>query len=74
MHAVWSKSLGHRLPKCSPECFHTRALDGLPNELYPALNGILEVIGQVNQQIKSYDAQIQSLCEKDYRRPNDYGK
>ena len=60
------KSLGHRLPKCSPECFHTRALDGLPNELYPALNGILEVIGQVNQQIKSYDAQIQSLCEKDY--------
>jgi len=60
------KSLGHRLPKCSPECFHTRALDGLPGELYPALIGILEVIGRVNQQIKNYDEQIKGLCEKDY--------
>ena len=64
------KSLGHRLPKCSPECFHTRALDGLPNELYPALIGILEVIGRVNQQIKNYDEQIKGQCKEDYPETN----
>lgn len=60
------KSQGHRLPKCSPECFHTRVLDGLPDELYPALIGMIEVLAQVNQQIKNYDEQIRGLCEEDY--------
>lgn len=60
------KSSGHRLSKCSPDCFHTRAPDELPRELYPALIGIIEVVGGLNQQIHNYDEQIRGLCEEHY--------
>ena len=60
------KSLGHRLPKCSPESFHARVQDELPAELYPALIGIIEVVGRLNQQIRNYDEQIRGLCEEHY--------
>jgi transposase len=58
------KSLGHRLPKCSPDGFGPRLSAALPVELQPALAPLLETIGQVNAQIKAFDRQLKDLTRK----------
>ncbi|MSR63989.1 MAG: IS110 family transposase [Planctomycetes bacterium] len=60
------KSFGTRLPTCSPDGFHKRVLTHLPVELAPALTPIVHLIGQVTDQIKSFDARIEQLADERY--------
>lgn len=60
------KSFGERLPKCSTESFHHKALASLPQELVPALKPVIEQIAQLTEKIRSYDQQIERLIEEDY--------
>lgn len=61
------KAFGARLPTCSAACFHKRVLAQLPVELAPALQPIVRLIGQVAEQIKSFDARIEWLADERYR-------
>ncbi len=60
------KSFGNRLPKCSAECFATKAQPKVPPELRNALSPLLETIGQLNEQIRFYGRQVDDLAEKKY--------
>lgn len=60
------KSLGYRVPLCSPECFHVKALAKLPKELEPALDSILRSIGQLTAQIRGLDKEIERLADQRY--------
>ena len=60
------KSYGQRLPTCSADSFHKRVLTHLPVELVPALTPTVQLIGQVSDQIQSFDAQIERLAEERY--------
>jgi len=60
------KSSGYRAAACSPESFHTRVLRDIPPQLAPALQPMLEQIAKLNEGIKSYDEQIELLCEERY--------
>lgn len=58
-----AKSAGHRLPKCSAESLHKQAIDA---SLEQALRPLMVVLEQISGQIKSYDKQIDELCEARY--------
>lgn len=58
------KSFGERLPSCSTESFHRQVPALIPKRLGRALDPLLEMIQQLNQQIRHYDEQIKQLCEK----------
>jgi len=60
------KSFGMRLPKCSPESFHHKVRDLLPEALVPALASILEVIGSLTASIRSYDRELEVLSRELY--------
>jgi len=55
-----------RLPKCSPESFHHKVRDLLPEALVPALASILEVIGSLTASIRSYDRELEVLSRELY--------
>ena len=48
------KSLGDRLPACSADSFHKRALSLIPKKLIPALESVIEQIGSLTGQIHTY--------------------
>lgn len=58
-----AKGIGHRLPKTITLSFGRRALEGLPEELGPALGPLLEEIDRVSAGIAEYDRRIESLAE-----------
>ena len=58
------KSFGQRLPTCSPDGFHKRVVTHLPVELVPALQPIVHLIGQVTDQIKSFDVRTKHLADE----------
>lgn len=60
------KSFGSRLPKCSPESFHHRVRELLPEALVPALAPILETIGSLTASIRSYDRELEVLSREIY--------
>jgi transposase len=60
------KSFGHRLPKCSARSFHKKALDGLPEELVPALEPLLETIEELNARIRDYDRKLEEIAKEHY--------
>lgn len=60
------KSFGRRLPKCSPESFHHKVRDLLPEPLVPALAPILETIASLTVSIRSYDRELEVLCRELY--------
>lgn len=60
------KSHGYRGPSCAPECFHSRALRRIPAELELALVPMLQLVGQTNAQIKSFDKEIERLGRERY--------
>ena len=60
------KTLGERLPKCSSASFVRRCEPHVPSELRPALESIFHVIGQLTEQIKTLDVQIDKLCQDRY--------
>lgn len=60
------KSTGERLPSCSSESFARRCKAHVPTDLLPALESIFHVIGQLTEQIKTLDIQIENLCKDRY--------
>jgi transposase len=60
------KSLGYRLVKCSAESFVKKAKPKVPPELRGALAALLETIEHLNEQLRGYDRQVESLAEKKY--------
>ena len=60
------KSLGERLPSCSSDYFHKRAIEHLPSSLRPALMPLIEQIASTTEQIRCYERQIEALAKSDY--------
>lgn len=60
------KSVGERLPKCSPECFHLRATEAMPAELVPALEPVVKSIEELTVRIRHCDAYVKELSERKY--------
>jgi transposase len=60
------KSMGRRLPKCSPESFCERVSAEIPAELETALRPLVVTIQTLNEQIRGYDKQIETLGEQTY--------
>lgn len=60
------KSTGERLPSCSSDSFARRCKAHVPTDLWPALESIFHVIGQLTEQIKTLDVQINNLCKDGY--------
>jgi len=60
------KSLGSRIPRCSPRSFAQKVESGLPEPLRAALEPLLKVIGVMTEQIKGYDRQIEEACQEKY--------
>ena len=55
------KSIGQRLPSCSPEAFVKKVLGSIPDSLKMALLPVLEVVTSLNAQIKGLDRQVDAL-------------
>ena len=60
------KSFGGRLPKCPARSFHNRALEHIPEVLWPALEPILQTIGSLTQRIHDYDRQLETISKEHY--------
>jgi transposase len=60
------KSWGARLPACSARSFAHQVVAEIPRELEAALQPLLELIGEMSQQIAGYDRRIESYCEEKY--------
>ena len=60
------KTFGERLPGCSSASFVRRCKDHVPSELWPALESIFHIIGQLSEQIRVLDTQIEGLCKEKY--------
>jgi transposase len=61
-----AKSLGVRLPKCSTKSFANQVRRDLPEELEPALGGLVDTVGELSRQINEYDREIKRLCRDVY--------
>jgi transposase len=55
------KAAGGRLPGCSSASFARKAAPHIPAALRAALQGMLETLGLLTQQIDAYDEQIEAL-------------
>jgi transposase len=60
------KASGARLPSCSADSFAHKVAPDIPGPLFPALSPVLETIASLTQQIRSYDRQIEILCQEQY--------
>jgi transposase len=62
-----AKAIGERIPKSlRPDAFDRRARQAVPESLRRGLNGVLNVIGQLNTQILVCDREIVRLCRESY--------
>jgi transposase len=60
------KSSGSRVLKCSAEAFARRAGSQIPGELRPALEPLLEVIGDLSRRIQEHDRKIERVVDEQY--------
>lgn len=60
------KSFGERLPSCSTECFHNKAIPHIPEQLQQSLEPVLQLIAQTNAQIKALDKEIERISNERY--------
>lgn len=60
------KSFGGRITGVSPDSFHNRAIEQIPEDLRPLLSNLLSVMAVVSAKVKEYDKKIESLAEKQY--------
>lgn len=59
------KTVGERVPKCGADVFHKVANEALPEEL-SSLTPVLEIIGNLTQEIRRFDQQVLALCSEKY--------
>jgi transposase len=60
------KSFGKRVPPCSPEALPAKAKSAVPIALGRALEPLLKMIGQLSDQIRSYDRAVEELASVAY--------
>lgn len=60
------KAMGHRITKCSAECFHLRLLAEMPAELSAALEPIMKSIEELTGRIRHFDKLIETLGKEKY--------
>jgi transposase len=58
------KSAGHRLPKCSTECFARVVGSAIPAGYEMALTPLIEQVGTVTEQIRTMDKQIEAMAKR----------
>ena len=61
-----TKSAGGRIPSCSPEVFHKRAPDQLPDGLGDILSPLFKCLETLHDQIAEMDRKIDVLCRDKY--------
>ncbi len=60
------KSAGGRLPSSSAPAFSRRVADQLPEGLGASLVPVVQLMGQLSEQIRGYDRQIEKRCQQQY--------
>lgn len=60
-----TKSIGERLPTCSAESFHKLA-DAVPPVLRPALEPLMQAIGETTEKIRQLERRIEKLAREKY--------
>ena len=60
------KSFGLKLPSWSASCFHRRAILAIPDDLQPALQPVLEALGDLEGRIRELDTALQRAAEERY--------
>jgi transposase len=60
------KAMGCRLRSCSAPSFHRQVPDQLPEELKPALLGVIATLADLTRRIREYDRRIEQLCKERY--------
>lgn len=60
------KSHGLRIPAGSSSSFTRRLAEVLPESLEPALKPLLEILGQINRQVWSYERELERLAQQRY--------
>jgi transposase len=58
------KQYGLRIPTCSAESLHKRAVEVIPDELKPSLDPMLELLDKLTVEIRQYDKKIARLCQR----------
>ena len=61
------KSTGERLPACSPESFHRRAAEAVPEALRPVLGPVVAAVAALTKSIREHDLEIERLGREVYR-------
>jgi len=61
-----AKAAGARLPSCTSHGFAGKVGPAIPEALHPAMLPILDTIAAIDQQIRDYDRQIETLCHDRY--------
>jgi transposase len=61
-----TKSLGVRVPKCSPNVFPKRVRATVDVDLFPGLSALLETIQQISTTLKGLEAEVSRLCRERY--------
>jgi len=60
------KSMGERIPKCSTQSFHRRAVEHMPSALAEALGSVVAMIEKLTEQIDDQDKLIKAISESQY--------
>ena len=60
------KGHGYRISKCSTGSFHKKAVEDVPDFMYPVLRPIIESIALMSQEIKVYDKEIERLSDEHF--------
>ena len=55
------KSMGERIPKCSTQSFHRRAVEHMPSALAEALGSVVAMIEKLTEQIDDQDKLIKAI-------------
>lgn len=60
------KPVGGRITGCSADVFARKAAEQIPSALQKALSPVLEMVGALTSQIRSYDREIERVCRAAY--------
>lgn len=58
------KSAGERLPSCSAASLSRQAGSSIPEPLRPTLDPLLSLVGELTEQIRGYERQLEALSER----------
>lgn len=60
------KSMGGRVPKCSAEAFAKVAAEHVPDLVRVAIKPLLQMVNQVNKEIRAYDKKVEATANARY--------